>query len=150
MRSLSELFDRATMTSLVEGRHLGDPVFTSRCYSWPFWSHLFDLYPGQAEPILEQIANKTTSWERGWGGHHFRTHHRLTKNGDVKTVQPRTITTLPRGMTYDRKRYQVSDRTVLYFLEYGVVRDLMPTCGEKWCIAPEHMDDINKTIGAIE
>jgi hypothetical protein len=53
-------------------------------------------------------------------------------------------------MTYDRKRYQVSDRTVLYFLEYGVVRDLMPTCGEKWCIAPEHMDDINKTIGAIE
>ena len=143
MKTLPELFNRATMTSVVPGKHFGDPVFTSRCYSWQFWSHLFDLCPGQAETILERIANKTTSWDRDWGGHHFRTHTRLTADGQVKSVQPRTLVAMPRGMTYDKKRYQVSDRTVLYFLEYGVVRDLLPSCGEKWCVAPEHQTGTN-------
>lgn len=133
------------MLSDKEGRHFGDSVFSSRCYSWGFWSHFFDIRGEQADAIMQQIADKPAPHERQWSGHKFREHRRNTKDGKLVKVQPRTLVTLPNTSTYAKKRYQVSDRTVLYFLEYGVVRDLVPTCGEKHCIAPEHQTEIGYT-----
>lgn len=128
--------------SIVPGKHEGNPVFQIRCMSWGFWSHLFDLSPSVSASVLESIQRKNPMHDREWGGHHFRSHPRVEKDGHLVHVQARTIITLPDGATYLKKRYQVSDRTVLYFLKYGVVRDIKAACGERFCVAPEHQQPL--------
>jgi hypothetical protein len=132
------LIDFSSMTSIVEKKHYGDPVFTSRCDSWGFWSHLFDLSELDMEETLMRILNKHDRPGREWDGHTLKSHARTTRDGRVVHSQSRTLLRLPRGKTYDTKRYQVSTRTVYYFVEYGVVRDLVPGCGQRLCVSPEH------------